>query len=46
MADPAGELKGGTLGLDFDGRLGLQCRSAAIISDAGLLAYGELDAAR
>src|SRR6476646_7594417 len=43
MANPAGESESGSMRLDFERRLMVQFCCSVVTSDAGLLAYRELD---
>jgi len=43
VTDPTGEAQNGVLRLDFDRRVMVQFRGSVVTSNAGLLAYRELD---
>jgi hypothetical protein len=43
MSNPAGETQNDTLRVDVDRRVTMQFRGSVVTSDAGLLAYRELD---
>ncbi|MFY9781028.1 MAG: IS1380 family transposase [Candidatus Baltobacteraceae bacterium] len=43
MTNPTGEAENGVLRIDFDRRIMVQFRGSVVTSDAGLLAYRELD---
>jgi hypothetical protein len=45
LAESRGESKKQVLGVEFDGRLKLEFHGSNVTSDAGLLAYRELDEA-